>query len=104
MPTKAPTPCPKCGSLGKCEHRTRASAHERGYDNDHRRRTAAAIKAEPWCHSVDCPYDDVGSTSNPLTGAHPLPLRDFNGNKDAWGRQPRVPQCRRCNVGKRPIR
>jgi hypothetical protein len=107
MPTKARRPCLTCGTPTtgpRCPAHARPSASARGYGRDHQRRTAVAIAAQPWCHTVPaCPYDDAGTDTNPLTGGHPLPLSAFNGDKDAWGAQARIPQCRRCNVGKRPL-
>lgn len=101
-------PCVICGSPcsgSRCTAHPatpRRSAHARGYGADHARQTARAIEAEPWCHTpAGCPYPDAGTASNPLTGGHPLPLADFGFDVIAWGQQPRVPQCRRCNSGKR---
>lgn len=99
-------PCMDCG---RPTHGTRcpehASSTARGYGQAHRRATKAAIEAEPWCHTPGgCPHPDAGTPANPLTGGHPYPLSAYDGNRAAWAAQPRVPQCRRCNSGKREQR
>lgn len=103
MPTKAYTPCPVCRAITDCEHRHNRSSTARGYGAQHRRLTADAIKSEPWCHSLDCPYPDAGTQANPLTGGHRYSLAELNGNQAEWDAQPRIPQCKRCNVGKREL-
>ena len=82
--------------------RTRpSSSSARGYDAQHERLTAAAIAAEPWCHTLPvCPWPDAGTPSNPLQGDHPLSLAECGGDWDRWRGQRRVPLCRRCNLAK----
>lgn len=99
-------PCLTCGTpttgtrCPACSPR-RPSAHARGYDADHRAATAAAIAAEPWCHTPGgCPFPDAGTSANPLTGGHPHPLAHYDGDTAAWAAQPRIPQCHRCNSGR----
>lgn len=75
-----------------------------GYGPQHRARTAAAVRAEPWCHtSGGCPFPDSGSLANPLTGGHPLPLTAFAGDRDAWHAQARLAQCLKCNSSRRSL-
>jgi hypothetical protein len=95
-------PCPVCGTPTA---RPRCPAHlGAGYDQDHRARTAAAIRAEPWCHTRGgCPYPDAGADANPLTGGHPRTLVELGGDTTAWAAQPRIPQCLRCNSSRRPL-
>jgi len=100
--------CLDCGTLTpttRCGGCKRPSAHARGYNTRHRQATQQAIDAEPWCHTPNgCPYPDAGSPSNPLTGGHPRPLSAYGGDREAWEAQPRIPQCHRCNSGKRERR
>jgi hypothetical protein len=78
-----------------------SSSTGQGYDTQHRRLTAAAIAAEPWCHTPGgCPYPDANTPANPLVGGHPKTLAQFGGNRQAWAAQPRIPQCHRCNSGR----
>lgn len=101
-------PCTVCGTPARgsrCPAHQRPSSAARGYGSDHRARSAEAIAGEPWCHTPGgCPYADAGTPANPLTGGHPLPLDHFAGDQLAWAAQPRMPQCRRCNSGKRERR
>lgn len=103
-------PCSVCGIPNRgarCpEHQQRRpGAQAQGYTRDHQQRSAEAIEAEPWCHTPGgCPFGDAGTPANPLTGGHPHPLSAFDGDREAWMAQPRIPQCRRCNSGKRERR
>lgn len=84
--------------------RPRPSAARRGYHHQHRAATAAAIRAEPWCHTTGgCPEPDAGTDANPLTGGHPLTLAQLDGDRSAFDAQQRVPQCHRCNSARRPL-
>lgn len=74
------------------------------YDHHHQQLTAAAITAEPWCHTLGgCPFPHSATPTNPLTGGHPRTLVEMGGDIDAWKAQPRVAQCRACNSSRRPI-
>lgn len=102
-------PCLSCGipTTGtRCPGCTpsRPSAHARGYGRHHQAATAAAIEAEPWCHTLGgCPHPDAGTHRNPLTGGHPRTLEQCGGDRQAWNAQPRIPQCSRCNSGHAPL-
>lgn len=104
MPTKAPTPCLACGSLGRCAHRaatTRPDGRRRSgwqvYNAAWRELVAAAITTEPWCHNPDgCPHPDAATPANPLTGDHVTP-RAAGGTDDIANI--RI-VCRRCNSSK----
>jgi hypothetical protein len=94
-------PCATCGTPTSGPA---CPAHRSTYGRRHRASTAAAVLAEPWCHtSGGCPFTDAGTARNPLTGGHPLTLAEMGGDRAAWQAQPRVPQCHRCNVSRRPL-
>lgn len=85
----------RCRSHEAEHEHGRGGTDQRGYGSAWQRLSSAAIAAEPWCHNLSCPYDDVGSVSNPLTGEH-LDALGLGG--------PRRPDptrisvlCRRCN-------
>lgn len=103
------TPCLVCGTPtvgNRCPIHARptGSAHARGYGRAHQRRTADAIAAEPWCHTAGgCPFPDGGTSTNPLTGGHPLTLAECDEDWDRWTAQAIIPQCHRCNSGHHPV-
>lgn len=84
--------CPSCAP--EWERIRRPSSNTRGYDADWRRRVAAAIAAEPWCHwPSGCRYEI--DERNPLTGDHPV-ARAAGGST----LQEPVILCRRHNAAK----
>ena len=101
MPTK---PCLTCGRL--TQHGSRCSLCERAHDRARRpdfrarygtnwdRRRAEAIEVEPWCHNPDCSHPDAGTSANPLSADHDMPL--IRGGQNSV----LVPMCKRCNSAK----
>lgn len=103
-------PCLNCGTPTSPGPRCHQHAHPtgsataRGYGATHRKATAAAVAAEPWCHTAGgCPWPDSATATNPLTGGHPLTIDDLHGDRQAWATQQVVPQCHRCNSGHYPL-
>lgn len=84
--------CPSCAIA--YDRARRPSPTDRGLDAAWRRRVAAAIAAEPWCHwptGCEFPIDD----RNPLSGDHPIATA-AGGSID----QDSVIYCRRHNSSK----
>lgn len=86
----------RCTRCEKERDVRRGTSTQRGYDAPYRQRRRAAIDAEPWCHTEPaCPYSDSGTSDNPLTADHVLPISQ--GGK--YG--PLTVLCKRCNSAKR---
>ena len=85
----------RCQGCEKERDARRGTAKQRGYDAPYRRRRNAVIDLEPWCHSDPCPYSDSGTSANPLTADHVVPIA--KGGR--YG--PLTVLCRRCNSAKR---
>lgn len=82
--------CPECE-----RQRTRSRDLSHYNDREYREQRAELVRIEPWCHNPKCPYDDVGSTANPLTADHVIPVAQ--GGRAG----PLTVLCKRCNSGKR---
>ena len=87
--------CHRCGKVTTVPCRDCTNAAQRPYnDRTYQALRAELIAAEPWCHSIPCPYDDAGTPTNPLTADHVTPLRAIG---PSYGLSI---LCRRCNSAK----
>lgn len=85
MPTKAPTPCPRCHTLGTCQHRGHTSSTARGYGTPHQHARSAIQATLP----APCWYcRDIIHPTDPWVAAHLV---------DGDDTSPRVPAHRACN-------
>ncbi|MFF3062631.1 HNH endonuclease [Streptomyces sp. NPDC057909] len=93
--TGAPTGsrCPDCAarraSRKDASRPNRPSSHARGYDAAYRRARALVLARQPWCSVCRHP----GSTANPLTADHIVPL-SRGGTNDASNLRT---YCKSCN-------
>ena len=85
----------RCPIHTRTHERTRRPAFSERYGPGWARRRQETIDAEPWCHNPrGCPHTDAGTSTNPLTADHLVPLA-----RGGMG-SPLVPMCRRCNSAK----
>ena len=77
----------------------RPSSHARGYTAAAAKHVKEAIRREPWCHTVDCPYPDAGTETNQLCGDHIDPQAVYGRQEFSHWTQVLV-LCKRCNSSK----
>lgn len=97
MPSKAPTPCLRCGSLGDCEHRGAARRHRssRAWTERSRRVREAWIAVHgPWCPGWGRDAHEVDPADLTVDHATALAVGGDDGDLTVL--------CRSCNARKGP--
>ena len=85
----------RCSDCQKLYWQQRKERERVRYYAGYKRERRELIAAESWCHNPECPYPDAGTSANPLTVEHLIPL--IRGGIDG----PKTVLCKRCNSGRR---